>query len=250
MTRSRPITFLASGAAIPLAALAVAGCGGSSPAKAAAPPPPQAAPTPAAIHRATVRVASSRLGRVLVDSAGRTLYLFKADSRTKSACSGACATAWPPLLVTGKPIAGTGLIASKLGTITRPGGRKQVSYNGHPLYLFIKDRKPGQTTGQGLTAFGAAWFVVSPVGNQVSSHPARHRGGSASSHSAAPATPPAANSQPAPTTTPQPAPPPAAKPAPPAAKPAPPPSGGIPQNGGGDDDSDNHGGPSDGDGNI
>jgi predicted lipoprotein with Yx(FWY)xxD motif len=251
MTRSRPITFLASAATIPLAALAVAACGGSSAATAAAPPPPpQGTATPATIHGPTVRVASTGLGRVLVGSAGRTLYLFKADSRTKSACSGACATAWPPLLVTGKPIVGTGLIASKLGTITRRGGGKQVSYNGHPLYLFIKDKKPGQTTGQGVTAFGAAWFVVSPVGNQISSHPAGHAGSSASSHSAAPAAPPAANSQPAPTTTPQPAPPPAAKPAQPAAKPAPPASGGIPQNGGGDDDSDNHGGPSDGDGNI
>jgi predicted lipoprotein with Yx(FWY)xxD motif len=197
-----------------------------------------------------VRLANSRLGRILVDSAGRTLYLFKADSRTRSACSGACATAWPPLLVTGKPIAGTGLTASKLGTITRPGGRKQVSYNGHPLYLFIKDKKPGQTTGQGLTAFGAAWFAVSPAGNQIGGHPAGHGGGSASSHPAAPAAPPAANSQPAPKTTPQPAPPPAAKPAPPAAKPAPPASSGIPQNGGGDGDSDNNGGPSDGDGNV
>jgi predicted lipoprotein with Yx(FWY)xxD motif len=187
----------------------------------------------------------------LVDSAGRTLYLFKADSRTKSACSGACATAWPPLLVTSKPIGGTGLTASKLGTITRPGGgRKQVSYNGHPLYLFIKDKKPGQTTGQGLTAFGAAWFTVSPAGNQIGGHPAGHARGSTSSHPAPPAAPPAANSQPAPKTTPAPAPPPAAKPAPPAAKPAPPPSSGIPQNGGGDGDSDNSGGPSDGDGNV
>jgi len=160
MTRSRPVNFLASAATIPLAALAVAACGGSSAATAAAPPPPHRTATPATIHRPTVRVASTGLGRVLVDSAGRTLYLFEADSRTKSACSGACATAWPPLLVTGKPIAGTGLIASKLGTITRSDGTQQVTYNGHPLYTFIKDTKPGQTTGQGVTAFGAAWFAL------------------------------------------------------------------------------------------
>jgi predicted lipoprotein with Yx(FWY)xxD motif len=225
MTRSRPIAFLGSAVVIPLAALAVAGCGSSGGAATAAPPPAPPQATSATIHGAAIKVASSGLGRILVDSAGRTLYLFKADVGTKSACSGACATAWPPLLVTGKPTAGPGLTASKLGTITRSGGKRQVTYNGHPLYLFIKDKKPGQTAGQGVTAFGAAWFVVSPAGNEVSSHPAGHASGSASSHPAAPA-------------------------APPAAKPAPPASSGIPQNGGGDGDADNNGGPSDGDGNV
>jgi predicted lipoprotein with Yx(FWY)xxD motif len=248
MTRSRPITVLASAVVIPLTALAVAACGGGGAATAAAPPAPPKA-TPATTHSAIIRVGNSRLGRILVDSAGRTLYLFKADSRSKSACSGACATAWPPLLVTGKPTAGAGLTAAKLATIRRSGGKRQVTYNGHPLYLFIKDKKAGQTTGQGVTAFGAAWFAVSPAGNQVSSHRAKHASGSAASH-AAPAAAPAANSQPAPKTTTQPAPPPAPKPAPPAAKPAPPASSGIPQNGGGDGDSDNNGGPSDGDGNV
>ena len=248
MTRSRPITLLASAVVIPLTALAVAACGGGGAATAAAPPaPPKAAPT--ATHAATIRVANSRLGRILVDSAGRTLYLFKADSRSKSACSGACATAWPPLSTSGKPTAGTGLTASKLGTITRSGGQRQVTYNGHPLYLFIKDKKPGQLTGQGLTAFGAAWYVVSAAGNQIASHPSAHGRASGSSHPAAPTTPPAASPSPAPKTTTQPAPPPAPKPAPPAAKPAPPASG-IPQNGGGDGDADNNGGPSDGDGNV
>ena len=87
---------------------------------------------------------------------------------------------WPPLLATGKPTAGTGLTASKLGTITRSGGKQQVTYNGHPLYLFIKDQKAGQTTGQGVTAFGAAWFALTPSGNQASAT-ASSSGGSASS---------------------------------------------------------------------
>jgi len=87
---------------------------------------------------------------------------------------------WPPLLATGKPTAGTGLTASKLGTITRSGGKQQVTYNGHPLYLFIKDQKVGQTTGQGVTAFGAAWFALTPSGNQASAT-ASSSGGSASS---------------------------------------------------------------------
>jgi predicted lipoprotein with Yx(FWY)xxD motif len=248
MTRSRPITFLASAAAIPLAGLAVAACGGGTAATASPPPPPKTSTAPA--KTPTVRVANSGLGQILIDASGRTLYLFKADSATSSACSGACATAWPPLLVTGKPTAGTGLTASKLGTITRSGGNRQVTYNGHPLYLFIKDTKPGETTGEGLTAFGASWFVVSPAGNQISTDSKGHGSASSSSHSAAPAAPATAKPQPAPKAAPQPAPNSAPKPAAPVAKPAPPANNGIPQNNGGDADADNNGGPSDGDGNI
>jgi predicted lipoprotein with Yx(FWY)xxD motif len=173
MTRSRPLTFLASAAVIPLVALAVAACGGGGAATAAT---AKAANT----GSATVDVANSSLGSILVNSTGRTLYLFKADVGAKSACTGACAAAWPPLLATGKPTAGTGLTASKLGTITRSGGSKQVTYNGHPLYLFIMDHKPGQTTGQGSTAFGAAWLVLSPAGNQISATPPSSGGGASS----------------------------------------------------------------------
>ena len=156
MTRSRPISFLASVAVIPLVALAVAACGGGGAATAATPKTSSGA-------SATVGVANSGLGSILFDSTGRTVYLFKADVDNKSACSGACATAWPPLLTTGTPTAGAGLTASKLGTITRSGGNHQVTYNGHPLYLFIKDKGPGQTSGQGVTAFGAAWFALTPT---------------------------------------------------------------------------------------
>ena len=96
MTRSRPITFLAGAAVIPLSALALAACGGGGTAN-ASPPPAPSKTTTTPTQTATVRVANSRLGRILVDSTGRTLYLFKADSASKSACSGACAVAWPPL---------------------------------------------------------------------------------------------------------------------------------------------------------
>ena len=126
---------------------------------------------------ATLGVASSSLGSILVNSTGRTLYLFKADVGAKSACTGACATAWPPLLATATPTAGTGLTASELGTITRPGGSHQLTYNGHPVYLFIKDKKPGQTTGQGVTAFGAAWYALTPAGSQISTQPTTSGGG-------------------------------------------------------------------------
>ena len=170
MRRTRPITFLASAAVIPLVALAVAACGGGGAATASPPKTSTGA-------SATLGVASSSLGSMLVNSTGRTLYLFKADVGAKSACTGACATAWPPLLATGKPTAGTGLTASKLATITRSDGTQQVTYNGHPVYLFIKDKKPGQTTGQGVTAFGAAWYALTPAGNQISTQPTTSGGG-------------------------------------------------------------------------
>ena len=117
---------------------------------------------------ATVGVANSGLGKILVDSQGRTLYLFQKDSGTKSACTGACASGWPPLRASGKPTVGSGANASMVGTTTRSDGKPQVTYNGHPLYLFQGDQKPGDTNGQGINAFGAAWFALSPAGNKVS----------------------------------------------------------------------------------
>ena len=251
MTRRRPIIFLASAAAIPLTALALAACGGGA-AATASPPPAASKPATTPIPTASIRVANSSLGRILVDSTGRTLYLFKADSGTTSACSGACAVAWPPLRTGATPAVSGGANAALVGTIPRSDGARQVTYHGHPLYTFVKDHKPGDVNGQGVTAFGAGWFAVSPAGNEISSKPSGHGKGSSSSRAAAPVAPPAANPQPAPKSAP-PAPkqaPPAPKPAPPAAKPAPPASNGIPQNNGGDGDSDNNGGPSDGDGNI
>jgi predicted lipoprotein with Yx(FWY)xxD motif len=171
MTRSRPITFLASATVIPLVALAVAACGGGGAATAASPPKTSNGAS------ATVGVANSGLGSILVNSSGRTLYLFKADVGKMSACSGACATAWPPLVATTKPTAGTGLTASKLGTFTRSDGTQQVTYNGHPLYLFANDTKAGQTNGQGVTAFGAAWFALTPSGTQASAPVSSSGGG-------------------------------------------------------------------------
>jgi predicted lipoprotein with Yx(FWY)xxD motif len=115
-----------------------------------------------------IGVSKSVLGSILVDSNGRTLYLFKADVGMRSACTGLCLAKWPPLLATGKPTAGAGLTVSKLATVTRSDGTRQFTYNGHPLYLFVKDQKPGDVKGQGVVAFGAAWFALSPSGNQIS----------------------------------------------------------------------------------
>jgi predicted lipoprotein with Yx(FWY)xxD motif len=174
MTRRRPLTFLASAALIPLVALAVAACGGGGAATAASPPKTSTGAS------ATVGVANTSLGSILVNSNGRTLYLFRADVGAKSACTGACAAAWPPLVATSKPTAGNGLTASKLGTISRSDGSQQVTYNGHPLYLFSGDKKPGDVTGQGVTAFGASWFALTPSGNQASGSASGSGGGGGS----------------------------------------------------------------------
>lgn len=114
-----------------------------------------------------VSTATTSLGKVLVGPNGHTLYLFQKDKNDKSACSGTCASFWPPLIASGKPVAGPGVKASLLGRTKRADGRMQVTYNRHPLYGFVNDTKKGQTNGEGVTAFGAKWFVVSPAGAKV-----------------------------------------------------------------------------------
>jgi predicted lipoprotein with Yx(FWY)xxD motif len=171
MNRTRSFSLIGLAAAV--AALAVAGCGGGGGNASASPPQPKTSTGDAA----TVGVAGSGLGNVLVDSQGRTLYLFAKDQGTTSACSGACATAWPPLRVSGKPVAGTGVKSSLLGTTQRSDGKPQVTYTGHPLYLYVGDQKAGDTNGQGITAFGAGWFALTASGSQVTG-PASGSGGS------------------------------------------------------------------------
>jgi predicted lipoprotein with Yx(FWY)xxD motif len=116
----------------------------------------------------TVKVTkNAKLGRLLVTSNGRTLYLFLKDRGGKSACYGACATFWPPLLTSAKAAAGAGAKASLLGTTRRKDGRLQVTYDHHPLYLFELDSKPGMAQGEGLTEFGAKWYAVGPGGGKI-----------------------------------------------------------------------------------
>jgi predicted lipoprotein with Yx(FWY)xxD motif len=178
-------------AAAAVAALAAAGL-------ALDPPATYAARTKGAV----VSTTKASLGMIIVNSNGRTLYLFEKDRNGTSACSGQCAIFWPPLITSGKPGVTGGASASLIGTTRRADGRLQVTYNHHPLYTFVKDKKAGQTNGEGVNAFGATWDAMSPAGAKVEPRPA---------------------------------------------KPAP---SGIPQNDGGDQDSDNNGGPSDGDGTI
>jgi predicted lipoprotein with Yx(FWY)xxD motif len=113
-----------------------------------------------------VGVASSRLGRIVVDSKGRTLYAFARNKNGRSACSGTCATYWPPFLTRGKVRAGHGVKASLLGTTKRGAGKLQVTYNRHPLYTFKLDTKPGQTNGDD---FGGVWEALSPAGKRIES---------------------------------------------------------------------------------
>jgi predicted lipoprotein with Yx(FWY)xxD motif len=169
MTRNRPIGLLAAAVALPLVVLAAAGCGSNNNGS-------SATANAATTSSATVSVANTGLGKVLVDSKGRTLYLFAKDSGKKSTCSGACATAWPPLRASGKPTAGSGAKASLLGTTPRSDGKPQVTYNGHPLYGFQGDSKAGDTNGQGSTGFGAPWYVLSPTGAQITGAPSSSGG--------------------------------------------------------------------------
>jgi predicted lipoprotein with Yx(FWY)xxD motif len=125
-----------------------------------------AAANPAA-RSATVTTARTGLGQIIVDSRGRSLYLFEKDTHARSACSGVCATYWPPLLTNGQPIATKGAKHSLLGSIRRADGSRQVTYAGHPLYFFSGDSKRGQTNGEGLKDFGAGWYVLTGSGKKI-----------------------------------------------------------------------------------
>ncbi len=121
---------------------------------------------------ATVSLRKTKLGLILVNSRGHTLYLFAKDRKGKSACSGSCAKFWPPLLRHGKPTAGSGVKASLLGTTRRSDGSLQVTYNKHPLYTFALDKQAGQVNGEASSNFGAKWYAVSAAGTAVVKAPA------------------------------------------------------------------------------
>ena len=149
--RGRFLTFAGLGAAL-LLAVGLNSASASSHSAGAAP---------------RVGVASSGLGRILVDGRGHTLYLFGKDRHGRSACSGQCAGFWPPLIASGNPVATAGARASLLGTTKRADGRLQVTYNHHPLYTFVQDVSTGQTNGEAVAAFGAKWYALSSAGAKV-----------------------------------------------------------------------------------
>jgi len=192
MRARRPIAL----AAVAFAALLTAGCssssyGGSSTAStptaqaagggaassgAASAGPASAGPASTPAGAAVVGTATGPLGTYLVDGRGMTLYLWDADRGTASTCYNACAKAWPPLLTNGTPTAAGGADASKLGVSKRTDGTTQVTYNGHPLYYFYKDTKPGEMAGQGSNGFGAPWWIVAPSGTPIITMPSSSGG--------------------------------------------------------------------------
>ena len=126
------------------------------------------AATEAARGRPILTVRSSRYGRILFDGRGRALYAFTRDPRRgRSRCYGACAAAWPVLFAKGSLRAGAGVRQALIGTTRRRDGRRQVTYNGWPLYYYVNDRRPGQVTCQNVDEFGGLWLVVRPSGRLV-----------------------------------------------------------------------------------
>jgi predicted lipoprotein with Yx(FWY)xxD motif len=116
---------------------------------------------------ATIAVAAvPKLGKVIVDSDGFTLYDFHKDKGTTSSCYGACAGVWPPLTTGSAPKAAGGVSASKLGTTKRKDGTTQVTFAGHPLYTYTADTKPGDAKGNDITTYGGEWYALTPSGEE------------------------------------------------------------------------------------
>jgi predicted lipoprotein with Yx(FWY)xxD motif len=125
-------------------------------------------------HRATVKLANTDMGKLLVDAepgatSGFTLYMFTRDGRNKDNCikNPNCKSIWPPLTVSGKPTAGPGVRAALLGTIAIGHGQRQVTYAGHPLYIYSQDFAPAQTSYIGQVQFGGTWYGINAAGKAV-----------------------------------------------------------------------------------
>jgi predicted lipoprotein with Yx(FWY)xxD motif len=175
---------------IPLGSALLAAACSSAAAAPASSAPAAGSPASASATGTVITTEAGSAGAFLTSGSGRTVYLWAKDGTNMSACSGACAAAWPPVPATGKLTATGGAKASDLGTITRADGTKQVTYDGHPLYYFVGDSAPDQTSGQGSDSFGAKWWLVAPSGAQIT-------GTDTAAAAAANAPAPAASSAPA-----------------------------------------------------
>jgi predicted lipoprotein with Yx(FWY)xxD motif len=177
VTRTR--TIFALGALALAAVLAIAGCGSSSDSsgnggayggKGGSATETAAAKSPPGAESgvAVLTVASApKVGAILVDAKGFTVYDFHKDKGTTSSCYGGCAGVWPPVLSEGAPTAGEGATASKLGTTKRKDGTTQVTYAGHPLYTYVADKKPGEANGNDIDSFGAEWYALKGSGEEA-----------------------------------------------------------------------------------
>jgi len=158
MMRRRPAAVVA----VLAATAAAAGCGGTS----GAGPSRPAAATPVAATATAVTVVRSQFGRILADGRGQALYYFSRERGRASRCYGACAAAWPPAPVQGRPVAGRGARARQIGTTVRRDGRRQLTYAGHPVYLYVGD-SPGRVLCHNVTEFGGVWRVIRADGSVV-----------------------------------------------------------------------------------
>jgi len=156
---------LAGGVAVPRAAGRLALVGAAALTAAVALPAGAASAAPAAA--ASVSVRDSAYGRILFDGRGRALYAFTRDPLRRSACAGACARAWPPFLVSGRPAAGAGVRAGLVGVIRRADGARQATYAGRPLYYYVGDDRPGVVRCQNVFEYGGLWLVQRPSGALV-----------------------------------------------------------------------------------
>jgi predicted lipoprotein with Yx(FWY)xxD motif len=172
MTRTKPA--LASLLALPAIALVAAGCGSGGGNVAAAKAPTKAASNTSSSTAALKVASQAKVGRVLVDAQGRTLYRYTPDHAGKSVCFGTCAKIWPPATATGSGLLTATGIKGTVATLTRPGGAKQLTLNGTPLYRFAKDTSTHDANGQGV---GHIWFVI----------PAKSSAGSTGSAAVSPA---------------------------------------------------------------
>ena len=154
----------AAGAAVGLMALVLAGCSDGSGDGASDDASDGASDDAGGMSDATVAVAGTDLGDVLVGADGMTLYMFDPDEQGEATCYDDCATAWPPLTVEGEPVAGEGVDEGKLGTTERTDGTTQVTYDGWPLYYWAQDAEPGDTTGQGVND---VWWVLDADGEPI-----------------------------------------------------------------------------------
>ncbi len=175
MTRTR--TTYAMALLAFAAVLAIAGCGSSDSSsggayggKGGASTEAETAKSPpgAESGAAVLTVASApKVGPILVDAKGFTVYDFHKDKGTVSSCYGACEGVWPPVLTEGDPTAGEGASASQLGTSKRKDGTVQVTYAGHPLYTYVADKKPGEANGNDFSSFGAQWYALKGNGEEA-----------------------------------------------------------------------------------
>jgi predicted lipoprotein with Yx(FWY)xxD motif len=152
---------------VPVAAAGLLAAACSSAAGTSGSSAPASSGTSAGSATGTVIATQAGSGGTFLTEGGRTVYLWVKDGMNKTTCTGACASAWPPVMDKGQLTASGGAKAADLGTIARPGGGKQVTYNGHALYFFAGDSSAGQTSGQGSDSFGAKWWLVAPAGSQI-----------------------------------------------------------------------------------